>query len=383
MSAALIFSGCVNFPELGRIDVYDDFLANLKHYSPPSEIPAPEIEGFTPIIDFGFDYGGDFLDDFAFAVYEENNLFLDKDGKLYYAPENLIGEKMLFNKYIFKDSGGFGVKTLDGAVLLEPLYADIDISGGLIVAGRQGGNYDIYYNKSLLHRNVSGAVAAYSDEYVLLNEELYYLDLTPVKSEGYSVVGSYVNGARIISDGYGAGFEMQDGSILPPVYSWVSNFNEFGFAGVADKVNGNIIIDKQGEIIYTEDYGFRPIAFDGDKIFYIDRYGFTAVCTASRKPVCGPFENLYAFKDYSWYLIYTPDNGSHMFFSLTNNSFVGSSYKKITPCGNYFVAVTPALGQFVLLDSGLNSVFGPCDYIQFDGEILVVAFEGRYYYYKS
>ncbi|MCL2797116.1 MAG: hypothetical protein FWD58_03570 [Firmicutes bacterium] len=382
------FSSCANYREIGAVADYPEFLREFKAFpeSVPEVYQPPEIEGFTPLVNFGFEFAVPFFGEFAYCVYDEVMLLLSRDGKFYYAPVDLKGLDVTYDKFVFKQDGLSGIKSVFGETLVPAAYAKIQILGDAVAASDALGRTDVFKKAGAfyikLHEKLVGELILFSDESLLYNHKLCDFFLTPITADGYAVMGASVNGMRPIMDNAGAfGYAQSDGGVaIPPQFSEAGTFIESNFAYVVDASGAYRIIDKAGESVYAQQNGMRPVRFDGTYITFLYEDGSFGVADGDFVPLTRErFVNLYDWSVFGDYLAVNTPDMPHRFYSLTENAYIGADYEFITPVCGYFLAKTPP-GRYVLFDANLKTI-AEAGYIAFDGDILLVGEGEKYHYY--
>ena len=380
----MLLFACSAFGELGGIDDFDLFLENLlRPTESGQDMALPNIEGFKPIINVGFDFGMPFHGAYTFATYDNWNLVLREDGTLFRARENLTHRTLVYDKIVFNQAGFYGVKTMFSDIVVAPQFNTITIRGKTIAATDAWGRTDIYYAGGRMHRHLQD-VLLYSEHIILRSGLLYDLHLRRLTVGEYSVMSDIVNGFRIISCGFLFGFSYQEEAHITPQFSMVQHFNRAGYASVVTQQGNHVIIDTQGRVVLTQQEHKIPVSFDGVFIVFRDMYrgNMLGIADYTFRPL-GDIRFLDFYNQSIYHgdiVVYNAPQHAQRFFSVGQNSFLLGEYERISVFKNHFLA-RDFSGLYTLYDFQLRRIASEVAHIAFNGRVLMISLHGRTYFF--
>ena len=220
---------------------------------------------------------------------------------------NGIETSMPYEKNILKyeDHGKFGIINLDGDVIVEPTYDEIDglscKEGELLV--KKDGKYGVINNKG---------VELIKIKYDYISGDEYYTSQDGYKLSGY-IIGEKTN------NGYRYGYMNSNQKILLN-----TDYNEIirigGISGEDTDKNIFIIARKNGQcgLIKNKkvmiDFRYQDINYSGvDNLFIVTRNVKSGVCDSKGKMILqAKYEEVNVNDTY----IYTVDNNNEVYFNL-------------------------------------------------------------------
>lgn len=399
---ALSMQGCA--AGLHLIDVVEDFdgvIGGITDVSPkpppddnpddnPSDNPDDEtggndkpvsivIKGFEQIFDVGYDTPASFGTNNSYAVIKdgERTLLMDKNGKVIQAPDDV--KSLVFDKYIYQDASGSGLKEVLGNVIIESSdYLRFDIEGNTVLAFTQNSAFLFKEGKLLRAFSLSDykSMALYNDERLIIDGNLYDLKLNPYLLEGYAVI-SYDSEFAVLKNerntlGY---YDFSKRGIIGSFDYVSATAFQNGFAVVQKEYDGRyFVIDGNGKEVAT--FENRPCGFYDNYMFVSDRLNGLALYDNNFTDTGLRFREVYKSRVFDGYIIDTTDN---RIFSLDKRAYLTESYKQVNIFDYGFICFDGKDSK--ILDFNLKQI-GEFDDASFDSGILSVKKEGKYYYFK-
>jgi len=351
----------------------------------------PQINGFTPLVNFGFDAGIHSNGGrYSFATYREQGYLIDYAGFVFDTDLRLSNETLINDMIVYRSDYLYGVKNMFGQIIAEPEFERIEILGNTILATCILGFSDLFVDSDRVHRQLSRGITLLSENELLIDGFVHDLDLNLLKANNvYSVVGKLTNGKFIITCGQLLGFSDQFLNVtIPPIHFAVMPFNKEGFASVRTVDGIYKIIDRNGQVVVIEENGLIPINFDGEKIVFQDSLHGNRMGIADKNfiPLSSQrFINIYQNRVFhNRFIIERQRVGVEdrvRFFDIDLQVYLVGVYETISIHDNHFIARCDN-GRFTLYDSSLNFLILDADGIYFCGKVLMVNNWGRVYFYR-
>lgn len=374
------FFGCDIFSPFSTINDYQNFLDNLITYSIVKENSCPEIDGYTPLLNIGFDSGlGLFTDsDYTYVEYDGVGAILSTSGTLTAVENNLSVSTFYGNTYTFYDGDLIGLKTATtGSVIIPAKYADIVQKGTTALACKDD-VYDLYINGILHKENISGNLFLVAENYLYYNASYVDLDLNLVTYNGYRFLSNPANDMAIITNDYLMGYVSSDRQIIiEPQYAVANGFSNNGYARVLHDYKW-VLIDKNNNIVkesldnymvvdFTQNY---VLYYYNNKYYVFDHLNnlvattlFSAVTTCLDSVMIGYIGNATGI------------------YSIIDNTYFKTTFDKVEILNDKFLCLDSA-GKYVLLDSNFNEITSR-NVIGYNGSVLTIESEDKFYYYKE
>ena len=349
---------------------------------------VPQIDGFTPIINFGFWYGLSFSGNYTYVNAAGYSLILRYDGTLFRARQTLIGQQIVNDKVVVSKTTEhdtlYGVMCIFGNIIAPISYRAAYIKGNTVLAIDSFNRADVFVHHNRIHRGLNGATL-FSENILLINGVLYDLYLQPLTAGGFSVISKTINGMQRITDGHLLGFAAAYGSlIITPQFITAGNFNPYGYAPATTASGEYVIIDKNGNIIISQYSNLRPINFNGNIIIFKGENNLLGIADKQFTLLTNyRFINIYEQIPFSNSLIiYNPTGSLHRFFNLYLNTFLLGGYYNIQAFCSHFIAKC-INGYYTLYDSNLRALLLSYNHIAFNGHILKTTNRGLTHYYAK
>lgn len=353
---------------------------------PPETDNAPSLDGYKLITPQGVGAPSSFgNNNFSPIEIDGKKFLIGKDGKTIPAPNDLT--ELFYDKYVFEENGCKGVKSVDGAILINASYTKIDIVKDTVLAiGDEAARIfdtsmaDNEGNTMLVcevPRGRFSSLSLYGEKLVVADGILCGLNLRPKTYDGFSVVGES-DGIAIVKDEserFGL-FDTKDAKlIVSPRYAVVSFFVN-GYATASETIGGEtIVIDREGKEIarfFGNAYGF----YDG-YMFADDGLGRLKLLDDKFNETGIAFDGALGKRVYNDFVI---DTQKGRLFSVSKREYVGTAYEDIIPVVNGFICKNDGYAE--LIDFSLESVYDAED-IRVDGDVLNVMQDGKFYYFLA
>jgi len=377
----LVFFGCGGLDRIYELDDFDLFLASLiSRYERQNDVL--ELEGFTPVVNVGFEFGLGFCGRHTFAVYDDWHLILRDDGDIFRSRLPLFPVNLVDDKFAFNGGGLYGVSSIFGSEIIKANYDRVEIQGNTIAGFMQDGSKNIYYDGVRTASAVRGGFL-YGCGVINYNGRINDVYLNPIYIEKLPAMSTDSNGFRVVAQNGLFGFSYKDYIIIAPQFSRGTNFNRYGYASVVGVCGNYKIINTLGEIVISQVKNKRPINFDGTHLVFFYSYQTMAIADKNFNLLTDTkFMSIYSASIFNDdIIIYNQAGFAHRFFSLSQNQFVLGEYYSIQVFDNHFLA-RAICGRFTLYDYNLNMVLYRKDYISFNGLALMVRQEGVVHYYR-
>lgn len=378
--AVFCFGGC-GYYVADRIDDYDSFVNGYAKYGKiqilPGGVKAENIEGFTPVVDYGFDYGGNFSGGAAFVKDSFGFGLLDLFGNVIKSAEDLSGKQIASGKYVYESGGLLGVMSIFGYEILEARYDAIEIKESTVLAIK-GNTVETYSGIKLIGRAEKLNEAHLLDkDFVLIDGVIKSLEFTEMRECGNLYLDVPNEGKVLVkTEGGRAGFaDIYSHEMIGKTYVAARSFT--GGTAVALTDDGTtVVIDECGNEIYSE-RGIKIGVFGGGYYCYLsgNMYG---VLDENFEDITGAvFEFVRYEKAVSGYLIVRSGLGETL-YSLDKLAYENLLFDTIEYDGGLFFCKTE--NETVILDSEASELMR-CEYAAWGENVLTVKKDGKYFYY--
>lgn len=380
IAVAFCFQACgVNFELYADIENYDDIVSTVSEYVPQENIEPPKVaaEGYTLLNNNGFDAPACFYEN-SFAVTSLNgkHLLMDKDGNTFDFADD-IGE-LVYDKYVYSLNGLLGLKDLSGNSLLSPRYDSITVVENNVMAADSKNIY-IYKDNILVaavEKNKCD-VALIENDFTIVDGELCDLNLQPIMFGKFRAVNVYDGIAKIKNESERFGFYdiSNDCVLIEPQYFTATQFVN-GYAQVQKVFEGEyIIIDKAGREIKS--FNRRTFGMYDGYMFAESEDGAFSLYDSEFIDSNLSFRGVFGGRVYGKFVI---DTFYRRVFSLSENKYISEAFTEITPIENGFIFKTENGAH--LYDKDFRKI-GEYDDLYFDGGVLSVFYDGKYYCFSK
>lgn len=371
---------------------------------------APEIDGLVAVYEFMFDKATNFFGKHAYVELNGDSYIFNESGTMEKIietesdndPEVML-DRIVYDKIVINKSGVYGVLDLNGNVIVDPEYDNIDILESLIVASRNSGGSDIFVNNKLVKSAFGNGdvVSIVSDKIIACGNKFYFVnDFMEAKLGKYFIADAPADGKVTVRDADGNfGYcSYPDGNvIIEPKYFLASEFSN-GYA-VVNMLSSDVTVPYQMPMIidasdrlmvdFSKLEALAGVAatdikvygnHDNYNVYYVKHrnvYKYGVVDFLASTPKC--FEISFVPKNNRVYANYLIDNMTGRFYSLKEEKFADGDLSYITRAGNYFIAKSAE--AYYLLDDNLK-IKVTCERIENYGNILLMKLDGKYAYYR-
>lgn len=429
----VVFVGCA--PTRYVVKDYSEFVGNLfRYYVQSDERPdngdnievddkkdpddnVPEIEpiaaekypGLKNICEYKFDKAKAFFGNYAYAERNGQGYLIDWDGncvKVDKTPDNtspdIVLEDIKYDKLVIKSKEKYGVVTLDGKTLLDPIYDRIEIKND-VIAGIRDSQIGVFVGSDKKFEIEGLNFSILSKEFIQIDSDVRLIENGEIAKIGnYHIWNIPSEGVVQIADSNNKfGFcSYPDGkTLITPQYFTASSFSE-GVACVAKYkpdyehaifYDYQLLIDIENNVRFDFSV-FKNEYLPSEITVYprIDNHCVVKFSTPANRFGAVKFSG----NDAEYFkLDYEPDGyrfygnnyiirESGALFSTDENTIISGKYSKVEPiCNSLFLASTDT-GAFSILDKEFNVIVEECEFVDFYEDTLLIKKNSTYAYYR-
>lgn len=377
----MIASGCSDFDVVFSIDDYEAYLAEQSTGDEFQFFPeeVPEIAGFKQIFPCGFDYATEWSGQQVVFRYHDRTCIGLLSGKAIIADDAILEHKIYFDRYLKKENGKVGLYDLFGNEILPCAYDWIRYNASVILAERDYTLFSFTADgtlKAQLHDNFT-EISLLTHSYILLDSRVYDAELQKETVGGYDVLFVGADGQALIVDGQLIGYGLIGGDVLLFPQFQTANLFVNGTAIVSED-DHFAIINEKGDTLYQVPPDIKVYdSYDGLRCFESD--GQLGMMNEKFEVILEPiFDQIAGYRVYGDYLV--DSYGNDRFYDLNTHNYVSGEYRKIIPVNGYFVCQNID-ETYRLLDENLKLLIDGCTSINFNGRILRVEKDEKFYFY--